>query len=90
MPRPVSMRASYRDDASYLLRLEAAVLRDSSQSEGWRKETALMTRQLALRLLEVDKDKTMFVGSGAGSLPISLTPPMRNARKASVAKRAAR
>ena len=81
MPRPVSMRASYRDDASYLLRLEAAVLRDSSQSEGWRKETALKTRQLALRLLEVDKDKTMFAGSGAGS---------PQGQKAPVAKRAAR
>lgn len=69
MPRPVSIRVSYRDDASFLLRLEAAVVKDTSQSEGWRKETAGMIRQLSLRLLEADKNKTMFSRSSAVEIP---------------------
>lgn len=55
MSRPVSIRASYRDDAAYLLRLEAAVLKDNSQLEEWRNETARKTRELALRLLAANK-----------------------------------
>jgi hypothetical protein len=55
MSRPVSIHVSYRDDGGFLLRLEAAVLKDDSQSEGWRNETARMTRQLALRLLAANK-----------------------------------
>jgi hypothetical protein len=64
---------SYRDDGSYLLRLEVAVIKDTSQSEGWRQETARMTRQLALRLLEADKSKQMFgktKGGNARSAPV--------------------
>lgn len=45
------MRASYRDDAAFLLRLEAAVSKDTRQSEKWRKETGEQVHALAVRLL---------------------------------------
>jgi hypothetical protein len=80
MPRPVSIRVSYRDDASFLLRLEAAVVKDTSQSEGWRKETAGMIRQLSLRLLEADKNKTMFLKSSAAEIPSRALAGRRAAR----------
>jgi hypothetical protein len=54
MSRPVSIRVSYRDDAAYLIRLEAAVEKDDSQSEAWRRESVQMLRNLSLRFLEVD------------------------------------
>jgi len=57
MSRPVSIRASYRDDAAYLLRLEAAVEKDDSQSKTWRQETAQKLRQLSLRFLEAETSK---------------------------------
>jgi hypothetical protein len=78
MPRPVSIRVSYREDASFLLRLEAAIVKDTSQSEGWRKDTAQKIRHLALCLLEADKSKHMFGRSKA------------EAPKAPVVKRAMR
>lgn len=57
MSRPVSIRVSYREDASYLLRLEGAVEKDDSMSTAWRKETAQMLRALSLRFLEAEKSK---------------------------------
>ena len=57
MSRPVSIRVSYREDAAYLIRLEAAVEKDDSQSKDWRQETALMLRKLSLRFLEADGSK---------------------------------
>ena len=66
MSRPVSIRVSYRDDAAYLLRLEAAVEKDGSQSKAWREETAQMLRKLSLRFLEAEKSK--IKGSGADIL----------------------
>ena len=54
MSRPVSIRVSYREDAAYLIRLEAAVEKDDSQSKDWRQETAQMLRKLSLRFLEAD------------------------------------
>lgn len=59
MPRPVAIRVSYRDDAGYLLRLEAAVVKDERQTQQWRDETARLTRQLSMRLLEADASKNM-------------------------------
>jgi hypothetical protein len=59
MPRPVAIRVSYRDDAGYLLRLEAAVVKDERQSQQWRDETAKLTRQLSMRLLEADTSMNM-------------------------------
>ena len=54
MPRPVKIRVCYREDAGYLLRLEAAVQKDDRQSAKWRDETAKQIRGLAMRLLEAD------------------------------------
>jgi hypothetical protein len=72
MSRPVSIRVSYRDDAAYLIRLEAAVEKDDSQSKDWRQETALMLRKLSLRFLEADGSrnkakKAEVVARGVGS-----------------------
>jgi hypothetical protein len=59
MSRPVSIRVSYREDAAFLIRLEAAVEKDDSQSRDWRIETAQKIRELALRFLgaEVSRNK---------------------------------
>ena len=65
MSRPVSIRASYRDDAAYLIRLEAAVEKDDSQSKDWRQETSQMLRKLSLRFLEADGSKAKTKGTGA-------------------------
>ena len=54
MARPVSMRANYRADGAYLLRLETALLKDRRRSVAWRAGTARMARRLALRLLGAD------------------------------------
>lgn len=51
MPRPIQMRASYRNDAAFLLRLEAAVDKDDRQNDVWRRETCNLIRQLAQKLL---------------------------------------
>ena len=56
MPKPVQMRASYRDDAAFLLRLEAAVSKDTRQTEAWRTETVAMVHALAVRLLTAKQD----------------------------------
>jgi hypothetical protein len=54
MARPVSMRANYRADGAYLLRLETALLKDRRRSVAWRTGSARMARRLALRLLGAD------------------------------------
>ena len=66
MPRPVSTRASYRDDASFLLRLEAALSKDDRQSRTWRVGTTKIARKLALRLLEADARVNMGSAEIAG------------------------
>ena len=53
MGRSVSVRASYRDDASFLIRLEKAVEADERQDQSWRDETVQMIRALAVHLLKV-------------------------------------
>ena len=73
MSRPVSIRVSYRDDAAYLIRLEAAVEKDDLQSEAWRRESVQMLRNLSLRLLEADglrksKARVGVEGEGKGLL----------------------
>ena len=45
---------SYRDDAGFMMRLEAAVLGDKRQSEQFRQETASAVRTLAEQLLLKD------------------------------------
>jgi hypothetical protein len=49
--KPVQIRASYRDDAAFLLRLEAAVAKDDRQTDKWRKDTCGMLRNLSQILL---------------------------------------
>jgi hypothetical protein len=66
MPRPVAIRLSYRDDAGFLLRLEAAVVKDERQSPEWRDETAREIRQLSMRLLQADASKNMGSDSASG------------------------
>ena len=67
MPRPVAVRVSYRDDAGFLLRLEAAVVKDERQTPEWRNETAQQIRQLSMRLLEADTSKTIGSDSTVGA-----------------------
>lgn len=55
MGRPVTVRASYRDDASFLIRLEKAVEADERKSGEWRTETCRLIRALAVRFLEADE-----------------------------------
>ena len=62
MSRPVSMRPSYGNDGSYLLRLKASVLADEREPAEWRSVTADMVLKLALRLLEADSRRK---GAGA-------------------------
>jgi len=52
MPRPVKMRPSYRSDASFLLRLEDAVLKDTRRTSTWRNKVAKQVRRLSIMLLE--------------------------------------
>jgi len=45
------MRASYRDDAAFLIRLESAIDKDTRQTDEWKSETKAMVHALALRLM---------------------------------------
>ena len=65
MSRPVSLRPSYRDDAAFLLRLEAAVGKDERQSATWRIGTQKLLRKISVRLLEADAQKNMGDDEGA-------------------------
>lgn len=56
------MRVSYRDDAAYLLRLEAAVSKDTRQVDEWRKETCAMIKALTVRLLGAKIEMAPGVG----------------------------
>jgi hypothetical protein len=51
MSRPVAIRVSHRDDAGYLLRLEASVAKDERHTPEWRDGTVKLIRQLTMRLL---------------------------------------
>lgn len=66
MAKPVQIRASYRDDGAFLLRLEAAILKDDRQTEEWRKETCAMIRALSLRLLSAKVDVASPSGKTGG------------------------
>ena len=54
MPRPVSIRVSYRDDAAYLLRLEGAVSKDVRQSDSWRRLVLRHLHAAATLFLQAD------------------------------------
>lgn len=57
MPRPVSVRTSYREDSAHLIRFEGAILRDEVLPEEWKREFAAMAHQLAIRSLQADDIK---------------------------------
>ena len=54
MPRPVQIRASYRDDAAFLLRLEEAISKDTRQTDAWRAEACRQARALSVMLLKAE------------------------------------
>lgn len=54
MPRLVQMRAMYRDDAAYLLRLEAAVAKDNRRTDTWRSKAIDLLHKAAIMFLEAD------------------------------------
>jgi aspartate/tyrosine/aromatic aminotransferase len=54
MPRPVSVRTSYREDGAHLIRFEGAILKDDALPEDWRREFARMAHDLAIRSLQAD------------------------------------
>ena len=62
MPRLVQMRAMYRDDAAYLLRLEAAVAKDDRRTEAWRNRAIDHLHKAAIMFLEADSE---ILGSAA-------------------------
>ena len=55
------MRASYRDDAGFILRLEAAITKDNLRTETWIKTGAGLARQLAQFLLTADSPDNLKV-----------------------------
>lgn len=57
MPRPVSVRVSYREDSAHLIRFEGAILKDPDLPEVWRQEFAQMAHALALRSMQADDMK---------------------------------
>ena len=66
------MRPSYRSDASYLLRLWDAVLKDTRRSSVWRNKVARQVRKLSLMLLEAaasDADSSGGVDQQKGRRP---------------------
>jgi hypothetical protein len=63
MPRPVAIRASYRNDAAFLLRFEEAVSKDLTQSEEWRRRVCEKTRELAQLILTAKGSRSGQVAS---------------------------
>lgn len=53
MGRPVTIRASYGADASFLIRLSKAVSLDERRPHDWRDKTTKMINDLAIRLIDV-------------------------------------
>ena len=71
MPRPITMRGSYRDDAGYLIRLEAADMKDDRHQPAWCKLVTQKARELAVLFLEENKylikpDKEIPLDAPAG------------------------
>ena len=57
MPRPVKIRAHYRTDAAFLLRLETAVGIDPNRRESWKKKTCEHIRIVVQDLLSADVEQ---------------------------------
>lgn len=56
MPRAVSMRASYGPDAAYLLRLQAAVKKDTRRSAAWTQKVLRALNQVSSLFLQAESD----------------------------------
>lgn len=57
MPRLPKIRASYFNDAQYLLRLIHAIERDTSRPEAWRKARIAELQNTATEFLNAPKPK---------------------------------
>jgi hypothetical protein len=57
VPKPVAVRANYREDTAYLVRFETAIHKDVDLSEDWRKRFAQAAHELASLCLEADDIK---------------------------------
>lgn len=56
MARTVSMRASYANDSAFLIRFEAAVLKDTRRTEGWLREVRGHLQRLKELLLVAERE----------------------------------
>jgi hypothetical protein len=61
MSRPVALRASWRNDAAWLLRFEEAVEKDQTETEDWKREVCDMARKLAQKLLTAKRSSQLRV-----------------------------
>jgi hypothetical protein len=57
VPKPVAVKANYREDTAYLVRFETAILKDVDLPEDWRKKFAQAAHELASQCLEADDIK---------------------------------
>jgi hypothetical protein len=57
VPKPVAVRANYREDTAYLVRFETAILKDADLPEEWRRKFAHAAHGLAAMCLEADEVK---------------------------------
>ena len=57
MPRPVAIRASYRNDAAFLLRLEEAIGKDPIRRGTWKRSTSKLIRKLVHKLLSAEQER---------------------------------
>ncbi len=56
MARTVSMRASYANDSAFLIRFEAAILKDERRTEGWTREVRSHLQRLKELLLQAERE----------------------------------
>lgn len=61
MPRLPAIRASYQNDANYLLRLVDAIERDSKRPLAWRKKMIVQVKALALEFINAPEPGTAEV-----------------------------
>lgn len=64
MPRPVSMRVSYRPDAAYLLRFQTAITKDTRRTAAWRRRVEYHVNKVVQLLLEA---QAADLGDGVAS-----------------------
>ena len=57
MPRPVAIRASYRNDAAFLLRLEEAIGLDPIARRVWKRITTKSIRKVVHLLLSAEQER---------------------------------